>query len=500
MKTSRLFRGVHAMNIHIQKMWIYATILCVVFCVHSLLSQPRSQSFLTLRPPFQAGSPERESLTRLELGGCQSVVQVVPLFGASTNSEDIARYFMINGKSSLLVAGDGAVNVSLRDLSPDHFNIQTVEDTFRSRIQVEAKHEFSGAGLAWRKRLSDNWWMEVSTPYVRVENFMGFDEIILNKGGGSIAGTGLDNAPFVDSMTEAFRQSNWEFGKIDDRFSLVEDGFADVEVRFGYKTLAADNIKIEGYVGFVFPTGNNPGARYVFEPIVGNNGHYGFLYGSFTGIKLWEHSAHSIDLGIHLNTRYLFSNHQIRSFDLKNKEFSRYIASYRTQQEANKAKDDLDVFGGTSGINIYTQEVQVEPGFAISVMSSFLYRYKCLNIEAGYNFYARQAEHLTIDWQEVPAVKDDGGLGNTNRARTMTDNFTGSSVPPEDYTPLQGKDLDLNSASTTSQLSYTFYGVFGWQVREGCTPTILGIGASYEVSINRGINQWMTWLKAEFFY
>jgi hypothetical protein len=296
-------------------------------------------------------------------------------------------------------------------------------------------------------------------------------------------------------MTAAFRQKNWRFGKIDNRLNFVREGFADVEVKVGYQARADERIRLYGYAGFIFPTGNKPTAQFVFEPIVGNNHHYGVLYGSHIGLSAWCKGDHQLAFALDFQTRYLFKNHQRRSFDLKDKEFSRYIATYRTPEQAEEAAVQKNVDSGTSGINVFTRRVKVFPGLSVSFLSAFLYTYRCLEIEAGYYFFASQREKVEIQWEGLAAVKDVEGEGKTNRARTMKDNFPGAALPFADYQPLVGRDIDANSPANPAVLSYTAYAALGYYLSEGPLPTLLGLGASYEVSASRGINQWAMWAK-----
>ena len=58
------------------------------------------------------------------------------------------------------------------------------------------------------------------------------------------------------------------------------------------------------------------------------------------------------------DTRYLFSNHQVRSFDLIGKPWGRYMSTYKTSEEAAFAQTTLNENSGTSGINVFTQCVR----------------------------------------------------------------------------------------------------------------------------------------------
>ncbi len=482
-------------------MGTYKMLILGFFCAVAQ-AQQRSQTFLTVPPPFQSGSPMRESFIRMPVNGNLSFMQVVPFGGHSLSPESIAEFFLPSGKSALLVAEDLAPGSDMRDLAASHFNIKTKEGTFKSRLHFKASHQFAGVGLAYRQQLTERWWVEVGGPFVHVEQTFNFTEKIIDNGDGPVRELGLDNSPRVGCMTAAFKQSTWRFGKSDKRLKLSKDGFADLEVKAGYQARADEKIRLYGYAGFVFPTGNKPNAQFVFEPMVGNNQHYGVLYGSHIGLSAWCRGEHILSLAVDFQTRYLFSNHQLRSFDLKDKEFSRYIESYKNPEQAQQAFDTQDPNSGTSGINIFTKQVKVFPGLSLSFLSAFLYNYKRLEVEVGSYFYARQAEKVEIRWERLADVKDVAGRGQTNRARTMSEDFKKSAIPfVEDeppfrgYTPLAGRNIDSFSPASPAFLSYTAYAALGYYVSDGDYPILIGLGASYEVPATRGLSEWASWGK-----
>lgn len=477
-----------------RKSLVLATYFCI-YTAHMYAEQQESHTFLTLRPIFISGSPERETLIRSCVEQNLSFIQVVPLYGRSNAPDHFGRYFNPAGKSTLFVAEDLAMGNNSRDINPSSFNLKTVQGTYKSQLAFTGYHVFSGFGIAWRQQLCDSWWLELAAPFLRVENRLCLRERILDDGEGPVDGVGLDNSPYVGTMVQAFKQSNWRYGKIDSKVKLVKEGIGDVEFKIGYQSQAREELRLYGYVGAIFPTGNLPNARYVFEPMVGNNHHYGFLYGSHVGINAWRHDEHKFDLIFDVHTRYLFRNVQRRSFDIKDKEFSRYLEVYKNPQQARLASELESTGLGTSGINVFTKQLRVFPGFSVMFMNSALYRYKALEVEAGYNFFARQAEKVEIDWDRSSAVKDVGGLGGTNRARTIQDNFSCCVIPLDEYNPVLGRDLSQTSAAMPAELIYTIFGALGYYVQQAPCPVLLGIGGAYELNANFGLNRWYMWGK-----
>lgn len=494
-----------------QKMKICTIVLGITYSTILLGGEP-CHRFLSLRPPFQSGSPERESFTnkfRCE----RSFLQVVPFFGHTLSPEHISRYFFPFNKYSILTREADSTEFN-RDFSSLHFNIVTKKGTFESHMTIKASHEFFGVGLAYRHAVNDTWWFEFGIPFLTVKNKFDLNEKIINNGGGVKPGTGLDDSPFVNSMTEAFRQKNWLYGKIDSGKTMTKTGVGDLEFKVGYRSESLEKVVFSGYLGLAFPTSNKPRAKFMFEPMLGSNGHYGLLLGSHIGIDFWKLREHYVFWNVDFNTRYLFANHQWRSFDLKGKEFSAYISSYSGPAQAQEANALGEVYSGTSGINLYTQKVQVSPGFSFSAINSLVYGYKNFEMEAGYNFYARQNEKIFVDWKKNSAIKDRDGLGATNLARNMNADFVGAAglfpspsckIPPTcpfpsggcNYFNLFTSDLAPNSAGTSYVLSYTFYLTLGYHFNQCKCPMFIGLGGSYEIGASTDMGQMMAWAKLE---
>ena len=95
----------------------------------------------------------------------------------------------------------------------------------------------------------------------------------------------------------------------------------------------------------VIPTGNKNNGEFVFQPIVGRGKYFGIMFGSSLGIDLWENATGDMDIRYELANHFewLFKNNQKRSFDLKNRPWSRYLPVYATQEEAQAAADLSDL-------------------------------------------------------------------------------------------------------------------------------------------------------------
>lgn len=520
---------------------------CLVDCVpkNSCDYEIASRSYLSLRQPFQSASPEMVSAFRSERthareDGFGGAAQIVLFGGNSNNSDDLARFFFFNGKTVLTVderalcvfpSNPAQPACQPRDLLSQHFNIFTVEGTFRSEIAIDPKQSVAGAGFQIRQGFCQNedkgrgFFAGFSFPIVRVKNKINFREDIISDGGGPAYTTGSTNRLTDDyvaaNMTEAFEQPEWRFGKIDTEGccpSQSKTGVADIEAKIGYEWLEHDPCHLESYLGVKIPTGNKPTGEYMFEPIVGNGRHWGMMWGNAVGVQIWSDEAKARSLRVEYNghTQYLFRNTQCRSVDLVNKPWSRYIEVYKDLDQAITASNfassnaSLAANYATPGINVLTIPLHVRPGFSHNTNGALVFKTGKFQVEGGYNLYCRQSEciKLPCPWVEGPAIKHRLGAGQTNPVRDITGNFRLEQIDPTvaanfmqlgDYkfNLIKETDLDLISASNPTIITHTLYATLGWNWDDRNYPLFINGGGSYEFSnsTNAAVERWLAWIK-----
>lgn len=480
--------------------------LSVIF---PLQAEVTHHSALLLRTLFQSSSPERISGFRLpqllQTPNCYGAyVQAVPLGGRSTKPDKLARHFLPFDRTTLQVVEGTEFNpdtdqptIIARDIDPAEFNVVTVNNAFRSTLSFRPRQQFVGAGfdylqiLTWDCSGVPRWWGELSFVVKRVENNLHFCEKIEDASCGSI-GTG-----FFSSMTEAFDQPQWRFGKIIRR-SLKKTGVDDLELKIGYNFINDTCLSMQAYLGGIFATGNRPHARFLFEPVVGNNKHFGILFGTDTMMNICASDCYSINYAINMTGRYLFRNQQCRSFDLKDKSWSKYMLIYES------ATDALESSTGVGdrqrpGINRLTLKARVKPGFEGTMTNALIGYYNNCSAEVGYNIYARQSEKVEpCSSISGIALADISGNGTTNPARTINHQYIlfANQFTANNYHPLSNTDIDRDSATAPAVLSHTIYAYAGYQWDTCWYPVNLGIGGSYEFTRENSIlNKFIVWGK-----
>lgn len=490
-----------------------------------------AKSYLSIRPQFQSVSPEYVSAFRNDRlharpDGIGGALQFVLFGGRTTRRDDLARYFLPNCSTSFIVDEQLGDTFDVKgDVRAEHLNIFTVEGNFRSKVTIAPVQSTVGFGVHYRQAFWQNdecgrgFWGSISFPIQHVRNNLNFCEDVEEFGGGANEAA----APVVVAdATEAFSQQAWQYGKMT-KCSLKETSVGDVELKLGYEWLEHDPCHVEGYVGILAPTGNRPEGIYVFEPIVGNGKHWGLMVGGAMGVTVWSDEGEDRYLRIECasHAEYLFKKKQTRSFDLKNRPWSRYMLVYNDQENAqevsNQQSPDFAANTGTPGINVFTQQVNVRPGYWVDYNAAFVYTSCGFQGEVGANVYARRSEcvELACPWQEGPALKTRTGDGQTNPIRTIDGNYfieqafvDGSGSNPSlpvslddyDVSIIKLSDLDLNTATAPCGISYTIYGALGYRFDECEYPMFVNGGASYEFSPKDAsmVDRWAVWAKCGF--
>ena len=443
--------------------------------------------------------------------------EAVPYYSHSTNACKLTQFFMPFSKTKLTVSEyKPSVPSSTTDLNPlkdveaRHFNIETDPNfpaAFSSIITFAPEHTVIGTGFTIQQTLYKNFkeeprlWLEVSFPVEQVRHKMNFKEEIINDGGGAVNELGLDNAPRVGSMTAAFQQPNWNYGKIDNKTRTAQ-GVADVTVSLNWGTFFPRAYSSTG-IGFTAPTGteiNAQNAAYVFAPVIGNNHHWEIIFWNQLEINLLDRNDHSLKLYCNGRGSIIIRNHQVRSFDLDDKSWGRYMETYASQAAAQDAQTTMNPNSGTSGINVFTLCLQIDPRYQAETKTALTYQYKGLLAEFGGGLYVRHAELFERNTlRQRIALKDVNGNGNTNLARTIGKNFPGTAITAiNDYTDaiVYLNDMNFLTATHPSIITTTVYGTIGHQWMNCKAPTLLALGSSYDFSSrNTSLNRWAIWGK-----
>lgn len=496
----------------------------IYFCCTTVLIEARnssSKTFFSVQPIFNVTSPETVSIKRdqlrIENAEKKYSIDITAFGGESTNEKDLAKYFLPFNKSEILVGELGSKSVINEDADviANYFNIFTdtffeagepLEDfvknyTFESKLSFRPKQKFYGAALTYKQHLSrytdKGFWIEVILPVEHVKNDINIHEEVLTEGGPNGDNPNIPEG-FVGNMIDVFKQTTWKFGRIDGSRSKTR--IPDLYIKLGYNYFTERNYHLSSIMGFSLPTGNKPTGEFLFEPIVGQEGHATFFFGTSLGFKILSSCEKSVFFEFDLNGTIFFDNDQIRSFDLKGRPWSRYMWVYLEKKSGVKP---------SPGINTFTRSVNVSVGSSRDLNSAFVYQDKCINAEVGYHFYSREGEKIKLNspWPKNIAIasvydKDKDVIFGTiskNRATIRdflnVENDTENGIP-DAYKQIEESDLDLESAAHPCVISHKVYFSLAYNWCKCNHPKFFGIGASYEFGESNAIlERWMAWAR-----
>ena len=511
--------------------------LFLVLCSSNLQAVTYGRSMFVTSALFRPGSVEEVAGTRsqLQIGEPRQRHQqfsIDPFGGMSTDSGHLAEYLLPytgHGKTTLICGelGSQAVANNTVDLIAKYFNVLTaplptnsddpyIPDhyTFQSILTFDPKQTFYGLNFNYRYHISPyldkGFWFEISAPLTYVTNDLRMTEKIITAGGPNGDDPIVPPAGYFSNMTQALSQAAYSYGKINGPVSKL--GFGDLRARIGYVYFNEQHYYLETYAGVTIPLNSRPTNEFLFEPIIGNNNHFGMYSGASVGARIWSRCERSLYWVLDTAGTLLFSNHQLRMLDLQGRSWSRYMPVFLSNTATQM----------NPGINSFTLPVEVVPDTVRDLNIAFVYKHHGLHAEFGYHFYGRSAEKLKL-LHDINGIN--GALAIATDVNTQTDEFGVSTYTYQEpgvgnnskdnasikrflqinndqgndgyiYKPLSNADLDLTSGAHPGVISNVFYAAVGSHISNSNYPVYLGIGASYELGDdNTAMNKAMVWGK-----
>ena len=184
---------------------------------------------------------------------------------------------------------------------------------------------------------------------------------------------------------------------------------SDIQMALGWNFQHDENHHLGLMIRASAPAGRNPRGCFLFEPMIGNGGHWEVGAGLTSHYTIWQDECEDKSLGVYFdaNLMHLFKARQRRSFDLCNRPNSRYMLAQRVE------KPVIGLGGGDDCANAVAAEAQFQNVFTpianlttidVNVSSrlqadlTVLLNYtRCnLSFDIGYNFWARSCETIRL--------------------------------------------------------------------------------------------------------
>ncbi len=447
-------------------------------------------------------------------------------FQASTHDSKFASYFLPNGKNDLVVKGANAPGP--RDISamwlqivgdntvaqpaalfvpsPDKiFDYERAAmqwiNEYSSVISLRPRFESSGVltHLSYCAKINRMpCQLTVGVPVLHVRNNMQLCETDVQNGFTKrsdvssllIEPTSIELLQEVQpqyslSAIEAFNNPNKRFAKIS-QGALEKRGLGDVSLDLAVRPVSSVTIGLRGEL----PTASKGTAEYLFEPLLGSNGH-GTL-GAYAQMReaLWSCDQGTLFLKAQLQYQAQFAGNQLRTFDLTAAgQWSRYLLLI---DAANNPKN------ADSGVNFLTQSAHVSARQEGLGGLSLELEHKGFLASAGYSLFAREKERVSVRTQLPQNLFIVGQLASNNSGkRNISAGEKNSSIGnhiPVGHSAfvdplaqanaglaLTTADLDVQSASMPKYFSHTVHASLGYAGRVRQQEVHCNLGGRYEM-------------------
>lgn len=308
-----------------------------------------------------------------------------------------------------------------------------------------------------------------------------------------------------DDLSSAF-QGNEGFGSVPPlNYGKVHKGrhktaLAGFHVEVGYDFIKNENGFFAAGIHAVAPTGNEPNAKYLFEPVVGAN-HCWQLGATFSGSYQINQTV-----GFYFDSivTHLFKSKQRRLFGLRINGKSSPGSSYLILKEFDATGET--VIGLQRAANLLACEAKIKNNIMADLALMVQFNNCCFNSGIGWNFWFRTKDRLECETickvrccpfshNEKYAIKGDA-FANTVDTKSKSTIGRCSTV---DDTPvfLTDQDIDPSIALNPRAYSNKIFGFIGrsWQESEVWTPFVLLEGEVEFGHTNSAADQWAIMIK-----
>ena len=422
-------------------------------------------------------------------GIARCAYQISGVYQQSVSDERTTQYFLpACTHGSLLVTGDNSPEKPIRNIRAEWLGITSSQ--FRGNLSINPIQRELGFIIEFNQdcgRLFDlsflkDYWVSLALPIMMVENNLNFKQFDVN---------GTNNHQPTD-IVSAFNQPAWRFSKWRPT-SKSKIGLAEIAIRFGKAYLAQDNFEVVYYSGFSIPTTKKQSAKYLFNPFVGYNGHLGFRTGVNFQLTLNKNTAHYAScLFLNLESIFFLHNTQYRTFDLMDKQFSRFLQFNIINGPPNQ---------NIPGVNVLTTKAHVHPYNLMDIAMGFRIKGQRAEFEIGYSLWAHGREKVEVAcFDEIYGIAGNGPLDPT-AATPVASSASLSTIKdqaPNDvvFVVVLKRDIDHESGSSKAALNHKAHMSLGYTNKGNRVDGFLGIGAFYEIpQKNTALQNWGFWLK-----
>jgi len=483
-----------------KKLLALLSVFLVTLSIHAK-REVFARSFMYTKPAFYDVVMEQALWHDIEFnkkGRVRGGLQAIPFFQNSMSLDKNIRYFLINGKTALLVAGDNTPSRETRDIRAEWVNLPS---DFTGILSINPKQKQRGCLLEYHQdfrmfdvRFLRDMYIMILLPISMVKNRINLTQTnVMNEG-----------TTFPRNIIEAFNQPSWNFSRIDN-CQKKKVGVAELTIKLGTCYMSEDFFQLNYYAVLAIPTGNKQDGKTMFEPVNGNNHHLGIGGGVNLQVPFNRDTTTFAFCGfIDLESVILIRNKQFRTYDLFDKPWSRFLL--------------MNVVGATPntnqpGVNYMTQRITAKPFNVVDFALGWRFHTPSMEAEIGYGIWGHPNERTNLNQpapvhifgqvgptSTVPVVTDQPiafGIAGSAPGKTASKSTIAFQAPDDlEFVPIQTSDLDPQSGESFGGFNQRAFGSIGWINKGETIDSILGAGWSVDVPFHNSFLQlWKIWIK-----
>ncbi|MBP7854720.1 hypothetical protein KAZ82_02150, partial [Candidatus Babeliales bacterium] len=381
------------------KIIVFCALMSPLSMIASLLDDYTNRTFMFTRPVYDSVGIQQSSwhdiVYKKQKNGF--ACQIYSIYEQSFSNLDNPAYFFFGGLNNLVVAAGSTSTFSTPDSDPavappmvdnpmegqmyvPSFNRDvlgqwlgiTSGNPLNFTINPEQKQacvvfEFSqDLNKMVNHALFENWFINIAIPVTWMENN-------LNPQGDPVVTAAFDNTDFF-----AVRMSPGEMTSV---------GVTQVAISLGTRYMSDADTHVISTTGVIIPLFSQPCNSSLFVPVQGFNSHFGLdtnVFFQFPIAQKHEYSKSKILFFLDVHNNFLARNHQLRTFDIRNKPFSRYMLFL------DRVTNSI-----IPAMNALTIRARVEPFMITNMATGFRFKHNDSFGEIGYELWAHGAERVT---------------------------------------------------------------------------------------------------------
>ena len=369
-------------------------------------------------------------------------IYVTPLYSHSRNSQNFSPQLLFDGKKELLCMGSNTADTNFREVWAGWLN--SPSDTY-ALLSCKPKQIMEGAlveaqisvGAVKKDSPFKKWILGIRTSITNVKNNAG---LIID----------ANSESQEKSLRYFFSGQNLEFSAFDD-ISRSVSGLENITLTMGsVYTTPYEELTAYYYTGLEIPTQSSALPTALFNPTLGNNGHWAFL----TGIKITNnfYEGESLNVKALLNAEGNFFIHKgiLRTCDIYGKPWSRYMTL--TNKNTNE-----HVVAET----ITTIPVVVHPTGTVDLSLALEAETNYFKTKMGYNFWGKKRVETQPDDRHYFAfynrLLDYGISGTENFTSASNSTIAKQASNDQEFIPLNYSKIDYDSAGYPATHSNTLF-------------------------------------------